>query len=105
MLGAIVKFEMDKLPVLCASTVNSSPEIAFVLGSLRCTKQKKKEAMCKTAPIGRGREHVGTKRQSKRSPTNNVHSVVMKLFYIVHTAKYTHTIYVKLSVEDWGYRP
>lgn len=61
--------------------------------------------MCKTAPIIGGRERSGTKSRPKCSPTNNVHSVVMMLFYIVHTAKYTHTIYFKLSVEDWGHRP
>lgn len=100
MLGAFVKFEMDKLPVLCAFTENSSPEIAFVLRNV----PDKKRKPCVKRLQSVEEEHSDTKRQSKRSHADNVHSVVMMLFYIVHTDKYTHTIFFKLSVEDWGYR-
>lgn len=58
--------------------------------------------MCKTAPVSGGRAFWH--KEAVQTHTNNVHSVVMMLFYIVHTDRYTHTVFFKLSVEDWGYR-
>lgn len=49
------------------------------------------------------RENVRHKEAVIHTHKNNVHYVVMMLFYIVHTDKYMHTIlFFKLWVEDWG---
>lgn len=88
-----LRFEMDKLPVLCAFTVTSSLEFSFSLISSQCTVPDEKWMSWKPrVKVSAERERPGTKRQSQTA-TNNVHSVVMMLFYIVHTDNYICTRY------------